>query len=383
MQIKQNILGIDAMNIRDGGGLTHLYEIINCAEKDTLNFDQVIVWGNETCLHQLPEKKWLKKVNPLPGRKSGLATTLWQIFSLGKAAKKANCTILFIAGGSSMTRFEPNVTICHNMLPFTPDALKLYPLGLRKLKFYLLRWIQLYTFRKAKGIIFLSNWAQTILSLKLDKSKNLTAVIPHGINPQFQFPNRIHRNVEDCTELNPLQLLYVSRIEPYKHQLEVIEAFFQLKKLAGWNLQLQLAGLPSDKNYYHAVQKRLKELDPMGIYVKLLGAVPYMELGKYYRQADLGLFVSSCENMPIILLEKMAAGLPILCSNIAPMPDFIEDAALMADIKDENDFLFKLQSLIGNRGYRSELSEIAQVNALKYQWNTTAINTFQFLFSSQ
>jgi len=376
-------LGIDAMNIRDGGGLTHLYEILNCTATETINFDQVIVWGNATCLQQLPEKKWLKKVNPLPGRESGLATTLWQIFSLGRAARKANCSVLFIAGGSSLTTFTPMVTICHNMLPFTTTALKLYPFGLRKCKFYLLHWIQLYTFRKAQGIIFLSNWAQSVITPKLHSSLKRTAVIPHGINPQFQFPNRIHRKIEDCSESKPFILLYVSRIEPYKHQLEIINAFFQLKKLSGWNLQLQLAGLPSDKKYYTAVQKRLKELDPMGIYVKLLGAVPYMELGKYYQQADLGLFASSCENMPIILLEKMAAGLPILCSNIAPMPDFIEDAGLMADIKDENDFLFKLQSLIGNREYRSDLSEIAQVNALKYQWNTTAIKTFQFLFSSQ
>jgi glycosyltransferase involved in cell wall biosynthesis len=177
--------------------------------------------------------------------------------------------------------------------------------------------------------------------------------------------------------------LYVSRIEPYKHQLEIINAFFQLKKLSGWNLQLQLAGLPSDKNYYHAVQKRLKELDPMGIYVKLLGAVPYMELGKYYQQADLGLFASSCENMPIILLEKMAAGLPIVCSNVAPMPDFLEEAGVLVDIDDEPGFLYRFQSLIENREQRVKLSQIAQTNAVKYQWSKTAKETFQFLFSSQ
>ena len=376
-------LGIDAMNIRDGGGLTHLFEILNCTATETLYFDQVIVWGNETCLQQLPEKNWIKKVNPLPGRKSGLATTLWQIFSLGQAARKANCSVLFIAGGSSLTTFKPMVTICHNMLPFTTTALKLYPFGLRKCKFYLLHWIQLYTFRKALGIIFLSNWAQSVITPKLHSSLKRTAVIPHGINPQFQFPNRIHRKIEDCSESKPFILLYVSRIEPYKHQLEVIIAFFQLKKLTGWNLQLQLAGLPSDKNYYHAVQKKLKEFDPMGIYVKLLGAVPYMELGSNYQQADLGLFASSCENMPIILLEKMAAGLPIICSNTAPMPDFLEGAGLLADIDDDTDFSNKLQALIENREYRNKLSQIAQANAVKYQWSKTAKETFQFLFSSQ
>jgi len=383
MQKNQNILGIDAMNIRDGGGLTHLYEILNCAATETLYFDQVIVWGNETCIQQLPKKNWLKKVNPLPGRKSGLATTLWQIFALGKEARKSNCSMLFIAGGSSLTRFRPMATICHNMLPFTDNALKLYPFGLRKCKFYLLHWIQLYTFRKAKGIIFLSNWAQTIITAKLNSSCKRTAVIPHGINPQFQFPNRIHRKIEDCSESKPFILLYVSRIEPYKHQLEVIEAFFQLKRNTGWDLKLQLAGLPSDMNYSELVDKKLKELDPQGDHVELLGAVPYLDLGSYYQQADLGLFASSCENMPIILLEKMAAGLPILCSNIAPMPDFIEDAGLLADIKDEHDILSKLQSLIENSEYRFELSKIAQANALKYQWNITAIKTFQFLFSSQ
>jgi hypothetical protein len=65
------------------------------------------------------------------------------------------------------------------------------------------------------------------------------------------------------------------------------------------------------------------------------------------------------------------------------MPDFIEDAGLLADIKDEHDILSKLQSLIENSEYRFELSKIAQANALKYQWNITAIKTFQFLFSSQ
>ena len=79
----------------------------------------------------------------------------------------------------------------------------------------------------------------------------------------------------------------------------------------------------------------------------------------------------------------MAAGLPIVCSNVAPMPDFLEGAGLLADIEDETDFSIKLQSLIQNREYRTKLSQIAQTNAVKYQWSKTAKETFQFLFSSQ
>jgi hypothetical protein len=58
------VIGIDAMNIRDGGGLTHLREILNHKQESNLLFDEVIVWGNDTCLQALPNKPWLKKQIP-------------------------------------------------------------------------------------------------------------------------------------------------------------------------------------------------------------------------------------------------------------------------------------------------------------------------------
>ena len=37
----------------------------------------------------------------------------------------------------------------------------------------------------------------------------------------------------------------------------------------------------------------------------------------------MGLFASSCENLPNILLETMGARLPIACSNRQPMPEIL------------------------------------------------------------
>ena len=376
------ILGIDAMNIRDGGGLTHLYEILNCADEKSILFDQVIVFSNDHCLQHLPIKPWLIKINPLIGSTSVIKTTLWQIFSLGRSARKMNCNILFIAGGSALTSFSPQTTICHNMLPFSDSALHLYPMGIRKFKFFLLRFIQLFTFRRADGIIFLSEWARENIINRLDKRIN-SIVIPHGINPAFTISNRQHRSIDEATSQNPFILLYVSRIEPYKHQLEVIEIVDRIRKETGWSLQLQLAGLASDSLYNILVQQKIRQVDLNNDWIRNLGSVNYRDLENIYRNADIGIFASSCENMPIILLEKMAAGLPIICSNTAPMPDFLEGAGLLADIEDKTDFPIKLQSLIQNREYRTKLSQIAQNNAVKYQWSKTENETFQFLFSSQ
>ena len=49
------------------------------------------------------------------------------------------------------------------------------------------------------------------------------------------------------------------------------------------------------------------------------------DLHQKYLDADLGLFASSCENMPNILLETMGAGLPIACSNRQPMPEILKN----------------------------------------------------------
>jgi glycosyltransferase involved in cell wall biosynthesis len=377
------ILGIDAVNIRDGGGLTHLREILSHTDESTLLFNQVIIWGNDTCLQALPNKPWLKKIKPLPAKANGLKRTLWQIFSLGTAAKKMQCSLLFIAGGSTLTRFRPYVTICHNMLPFTEAALQQYGNGLRKYKFLLLRKVQLNTFQRAKGVIFLSYWAMEQLQPLIAKPQLKYAVIPHGINTAFRITNRLHRNIADCSKAQPFTILYVSRIEPYKNQLTIIDTVAAIRKDTGWPIRLVLAGLASDTHYYATMQQKIQSVDATLDWIAYQGAVPYENLRDFYAQADMAVFASICENMPIILLEKMAAGLPIVCSNNAPMPDFLKDAGLYASIDDPTAFQSSMQQLIENRELRISLSEKASEYAANYQWSKASTDTFQFLYSCQ
>lgn len=376
------ILGIDAMNIRDGGGVTHLREVISHINDSDLPFDKVIVWGNHLCLEAIPDKVWLTKIQPLKKDAGILKTTIWQVFQLSSAAKQSNCSILFIAGGSSFTSFKPYVTICHNMLPFTENALELYGVRSRRLKFQLLRFIQLQTFRRAKGVIFLSNWAMQHLRSLIAKSDLLSTVIPHGINSGFHITNRVHRNIAECNQEQPFTIIYISRIEPYKKQLEVIQCLKKVRLNTGWPIRLVLAGLASDHSYLQEMHQLIEKSSKDENWISYMGPVPYENLREIYTSADLAVFASTCENMPIILLEKMAAGLPIVCSNVAPMPDFLEEAGVLVDIDDESGFLYRFQSLIENREQRVKISHIAQTNALKYQWSKTAKETFQFLFSS-
>ena len=57
------ILGIDAFNLKDGGGLTHLVELLKVAKPSDYGFKHVVVWGDKKLLLQIDDRPWLIKEN--------------------------------------------------------------------------------------------------------------------------------------------------------------------------------------------------------------------------------------------------------------------------------------------------------------------------------
>jgi len=109
------------------------------------------------------------------------------------------------------------------------------------------------------------------------------------------------------------------------------------------------------------------------------GAIPFDELNHRYAQADLGLFASSCENMPNILLETMGSGLPIACSNRGPMPEVLGDCGVYFDPEQPEDIKRALRELIESPQLRTKLAEASYQRSQQYSWQRCADETFKFL----
>ena len=91
-------IGVDATNLRRGGGRTHLIELLRAADPERDQFDSVIVWGSRQTLDLIVDASWLDKVVVPTLEKGLIKRTLWQRFSLGKVALMAGCNILFVPG---------------------------------------------------------------------------------------------------------------------------------------------------------------------------------------------------------------------------------------------------------------------------------------------
>ena len=92
------------------------------------------------------------------------------------------------------------------------------------------------------------------------------------------------------------------------------------------------------------------------------------------------MFASSCENMPIILLEGMASGLPIACSHRGPMPEVLCGAGVYFDPENADEIAATLRQLIDDPELRRRCAEGAFAKAQAYySWERCARETFTFL----
>lgn len=372
------VVGIDASNLRRGGGRTHLIELLRAANPQALGVTRVVLWGGCETLAAVEDRPWLEKINP-PELESGLLRrTLWQRRSLPRVATAAGCGLLFVPGASSAGNFHPVVVMSRNMLPFEWAELSRFGWSRITLRLLLLRISQSRTFRAADGVVFLTSYAAHGVTRVTGELPGSIAVIAHGLNARFAREPKPQRPIQSYSDKQPFRIVYVSIIDQYKHQWQVVEALGRLRQRTAWPLALDLVG-PGYPPAMRKVDASLDRWDPDHRWVRLHGDVPHAEIHRFYAEADLGIFASSCENMPNILLENMAAGLPVACSNRGPMPEILGKAGVYFDPLAPDDIAHALEQLIASPEVRTSLAAASYHAAKGYSWERCAEQTFTFL----
>jgi glycosyltransferase involved in cell wall biosynthesis len=207
-----------------------------------------------------------------------------------------------------------------------------------------------------------------------------TAVIHHGISAVFEKEPIEQKPISEFNWIKPFKLLYVSTVFQYKHQLNVVESIDRLRK-KGFPVVLKLVGGVGQKEMGDSLTVKIRDLNKNGEYIEWLKNVGLSEVVDYYHSSDAFIFASSCENMPNILMEAMASGLPIACSSSKPMPEFMEDAGLYFNPSDIDQLEVAVEKLVSDSLLRKELSNKSFLNSKKYSWLICADKTFNFLFT--
>lgn len=372
-------LVIDASNIRQGGGVTHLSQLLAAAKPAEAGFHQVTVWACRETVAQLPTKPWLTKLSPA-WTNAGSIRRIWgQQFQLRQEMSQRRCDALFSPGGTlPFIAPLPVVTMSQNMLPFEPEeAIRFGRFSWMRLKMWLLCQSQGRSFKNANGLIFLTQYAQERITAKLKNIKGMQAKISHGIEPRFAAQPKHQKPIHDYSLKHPFNFLYVSILMPYKHQIKVAEAVSMLRA-TGSPVKIKFVG-SAWGNYGQEFRKTLRQLDPLEEFLIWSGEMHFSDLHNEYKKADAFVFASSCENLPNILIEAMTAGLPIACSKRGPMPEILGSAGIYFDPLQPQDIANAMRTLIQDEDLRTDLAAKAKLLSQEYSWQECAKETFEFI----
>jgi glycosyltransferase involved in cell wall biosynthesis len=367
------VLVIDASNIQTGGGLHHLVELLYNGNPPGSGFERVIVCAPSETLKRIEERPWLEKSRHSLLDKSYFSRWRWRRAVLPGIVKSQK-GFLFCAGTLKPPFHWPYVTICQNLLPIELRELLRFGFSIITLRLLALRYFHFESYKHARGVIFLTQYCFNMLPPSIKMHVANYTVIPHGLNRKLFF-ELLHKKKK--MEGDPFFLLYVSIINAYKHQDQVVRAVINLNR-KGTKVKLTLVG-PGRRSALQKLNRILFDRPDYAYAIDYHRPVPYEKIGRMYQMQDGFIFASTCETFGMIITEAMATGLPILCSKKSSLPETVQDAAIYFDPESVESIEQAIERLVVNQKLQRELSAKSLERAREFTWDKCSEATFEFL----
>lgn len=358
---------INALSARLGGGQTYLLNLLKHVPQEE-NFQVFVLVQPSFNLGDLPSNVVRLEQALL---ENPLRRAVWEETQLVSLLKKLNIDLFFSPGGLLPRSLPPDVLTVvtfQNMLPFDLVQRKKYPYGYRRLRDWLLERGLSTSMCRADLVVFISEFAREFIQHKLSGLKGNSIVAPHGVHPVFRYGFILETPRPEWVPKEDY-FLYVSFIDHYKAQLEVVRGF-KLYRQQGGDGKLLLVGAEY-RPYGDLLRQEIANLG-LSEWVILVGNVPHGELPAAYQNARINIFASFTENCPNILLEMMASGRPALVSNRAPMTEFGGNAVAYFDPANPGEFARCLAELVIDEERQHCLANSAMERVAGYTWERAA-----------
>jgi glycosyltransferase involved in cell wall biosynthesis len=191
------------------------------------------------------------------------------------------------------------------------------------------------------------------------------SVVHHGVEADFFTLDR--------TRTGPF-VLCVSTLHPHKNLDRLIRAYARRKR--DW--RLTIIGMRGF--FAEALDLLIAELGVKDS-VQLTGWIPRDELLQLYARAHAFVYPSTFEGFGMPVLEAMAAGIPVACSDIPPLREVAGDAVLFFDPQKEDAISIALDRVLTEAPLRAQLTEAGPKRARQFTWEKAARETLAALLA--
>lgn len=231
-------------------------------------------------------------------------------------------------------------------------------------------------------IIASSNFVRNdLINLGLEEKK--IKVIHSGIDHKL-FYQRLDLD-SDIVDVKPFAIkrpyfVYGSSLSsPEKKHIELIHAFERFKKNTGLPHRLVLAG--NDGPYAEEIHKVAFNSEYASD-IFLIGFFPHESFAKLYAGAEACLFPSVNEGVGLPILEAMACGIPVLCSDKGALKEIGGNAPIYFDSDNPDQIASCMQKIVEDKDMRDSCISDSVIWANEFNWETTVRQTLNLIINA-
>jgi glycosyltransferase involved in cell wall biosynthesis len=232
-------------------------------------------------------------------------------------------------------------------------------------------------FRQAAGIIAVSENTKSdaIRLLGLDPDK-IQVIYPGVPETYFSVSAEAEARARSLYSLNRPFFLSVGTIEPRKNIETLLKAWHALPADFRVEHELVIAGMPGWKSSETMRRVAQAVREPGGI--RYLGYVPEEEMAGLTSAAMALVYPSLYEGFGFPVAQAMAAGCPVITSNISSLPEITAGAALLIDPRDAGQLGASMVLLAGSKTQRERLRAQGITASRRFTWERAAADSLKF-----
>jgi len=217
-----------------------------------------------------------------------------------------------------------------------------------------------------------------LAAYRLDDRK--VKVLPNGVSSAFRPLAREAAQswVRSALNLSAPFVLTVSDLQPRKNHLGLIRAFEQLMR-AHPELPHHLI-LVGKETWYSQVIRATAAKSELRDRIHFTGFVSDQELLQLYGACDVFVYPSFYEGFGLPILEAMACGRAVACSNTSAMPEVADSAALLFDPCSTEDLFRAMRDLLLNPELRLRMERLGMQRATLFSWEKAASKTLEVYY---
>jgi len=236
------------------------------------------------------------------------------------------------------------------------------------------------TVNRAARVLTPSEFSRRAILRHYRIAEDKVVVVPNAVSGQFR---PIDREVAGATIQRKFGIrrpfvLTVGDLQPRKNHLGLLHAFEDA-------LEAQ-PKLPHDlvfvgkETWYSRDLHRAVNRSPLRDRVHFAGFVEDADLVQFYGACDLFVFPSFYEGFGLPILEAMACGRAVACSQLTAMPEVANGAGLLFDPGSRREIARAMLDILLDTELRTRLERLGLQHAAGFSWEKSAVRTLEVYY---